>query len=419
MTHGEYWSSFIVPLVGVLSLLSLYLMLGRPRRAWTHWLFLTVLLQLDWFSDFQGFFHQEQELELYWLMRSQVRLMWFSCLLLWTPKWASRWFLILVVVQMACRILVPLQSPHPDIDVYVIGTQGADRLLRGVNPYVGEYPEAYQPKYGYRAIYLYWPTGLLLESAFRGLTGDIRYSLVAAELGTVVLLYLWLPGHPMRRWLWILAWLTLPTQLVVLEKAWIEPIQIFFYLLPLWFIQCNRPWWAGLSLGLLCGVKQTAIFLPLLLLPYFGRKFGRSATLRAVAACLVGFLLVVLPFAVADWSWFYASTIEALLKLPPRYDSLNLTSHLHHLGLPFLNGPGYGLVLLVSLVGLLSWLRGQPELSRTLAATFAFYCLLFLCGKQAFLNYYVFLVFLLLVTLAESERSLVQQERTPVETRPS
>lgn len=403
-SHGEYWPQFLLALLVLLIFAGGALLLGRPRRVWTGWLFLTVLVQLAWFSDFQGFFHQEQELKLNWLLRSQVRLMWASLLLLWTPLWASRWFLVIVVAQLAGRILVPLQSPHPHIDVFSIGTQGADWLLQGHNPYAREYEDVYQGHYGYRPIYLYWPTGLLLQSLSRAWTGDIRFLFVATEALTTALLYSWLPGNAMRRWLWVLVWLTFPVHLVVLEKAWLEPLMAFFWALSLWFVQWGRPLAAGVSLGMLCGVKQTAVFLPLLLLPHFYARFGRSLTLQAVACTLVSFGAIVAPFALADWNWFYASTVQALFQMPARTDSLNLQAHLAHVGLPILSGSGYLALVCFTLGALVAWLCGRPTLERTLIADYAFYAVLFVCGKQAFLNYYVFLSFLLLLALAERDR---------------
>lgn len=404
-SHGEYWPHLLLALLSLLIFATGLLMLGRPGKVWTGWLFLTVLTQLAWFSDFQGFFHQEQDLKLYWLLRSQVRLMWASFVLLWSPLWASRWFLVIVVAQVVGRILVPLQSPHPHIDVFTIGTQGADCLLQGHNPYAREYEDVYQGHYGYRPIYLYWPTGLWLQAAFRALTGDIRNLFVAAEALTTILLYSWLPGNAMRRWLWVLLWLTLPAQLVVLEKAWLEPLMILFWMLSLWLVQRDRPLTAGISLGLLCGVKQTAVFLPLLLLPHFYARFGPTRTLQAIACTISSFLTVLAPFALANWSWFYASTIQALFQMPTRPDSLNLQAHLAHLGLPILTSTGYLTLLGLTLASLTAWVRRSPTLKRTLASCFVFHSVLFVCGKQAFLNYYVLLAFLLLTTTAECERT--------------
>lgn len=404
-SHGEYWPSFLALLCLVLLVAASQLLRSTPTgRPATPWLFLTVLAQFALFSSFQGFFHQEQDLWLDWLHRVETKIMWLSFLLLWSTRWTGRWILTLLVGEIVARILVPLQSPHPHIDVFTIATDGADWLLQGHNPYAREYEDVYQGQYGYRAIYLYWPMTLLLQTVSRALTGDVRFAFVATEALLLVLLYSWLPGHPMRRYLWILMWLTFPPQLNVLERAWIEPFMVFFWMLAIWLTQRGRPLAAGVALGCLCAVKQTAIFLPLLLLPHFYARFGQRRTLQAMGATVLSFLAVLLPFALADWSWFYGSTIQALAQLPPRADSLNVQAYLMHAGLPTLSGPGYLLLLLATLAGLLYWIRRQPTMQRSLAAAFCFYAILFLFGKQAFLNYYVFLAFLLLTASAEGER---------------
>ena len=404
-SHGEYWASFLALLCLAILFASVELLRSTPPgRTATTWLFLTVLTQLAWFSDFQGFFHQTQDLWLDWVLRIATKMMWLCCLLLWSPRWASRWLLIIVVGLLVGRILVPLQSPAPHIDVFSIATSGADWFLQGHNPYAREYEDIYQGHYGYRPIYLYWPMSLLPQAAARALTGDVRFAFVASEILLAVLLYTWLPGHALRRYLWILLWLTFPPQLNVLERAWVEPLMIFFWMLSLWLVQRRQPLRAGCSLGLLCAVKQTAVFLPLLLLPHFHARFGNRSTLQAMGLTLATFLFVTLPFALADWPWFYASTIAALAQMPPRADSLNLQALMIHSNLPTPSGPGYAALLLVGMSGLIYWVRRSPTLQRTLGAEFCFYSILFLFGKQAFLNYYVFLAFLLLTAIAQCER---------------
>jgi hypothetical protein len=316
-------------------------------------------------------------------------------------RWAALLVAVGLVSLLGARALTPLLSPAPFIDVYTIGTEGAARFLNGQNPYAGDYPDIYRGQYSYRPVYLYWPTGLLLQSlAYR--LGDIRYAFVACDAGLSLVLVALAQGPLLQRLAMPALWLSFPVSLAVLENAWIDNFLVFFVGVTLLCLQRAQAVGAGVAMGLLCGVKQYALIFPLLYARPTLRRWGWPLTLKAGLAFVVTFVAIMAPFVVWDGEAFRRNTLDAVGQLPMRPDALTLQAWMLQVGNWRV---GQGPVSLVYALVLLILLALPARLHPLYEAPALLYTVIFLAGKQAFLNYYFLLAFLILLAIfGQAER---------------
>ncbi|MEW6746242.1 MAG: hypothetical protein AB1486_26170 [Planctomycetota bacterium] len=317
-----------------------------------------------------------------------------------------------IILLLGCRILVPIASPSPFIDVFVNNTQAADALLAGVNPYSMSYPDIYHGTYDYPAVIPYWPGLLYSITLARSLTGDIRYLMVLSDAVTVVILLLLGRRRSSRgafpSFLFPLLWLSFPPSLYVLEQAWVDPFLVPWVAIAAHALArspLSRNGWLALSaaLGFACSVKQYALLASALALVLVACTAGLKTALKGALVAFAVFLITVLPLALGEPARFSWMTIEVPLRLPLRPDGFTLGACVHRFFDAEIPAVISGALLAMVLAALLwNLVRGgahSPEshLWRWGAACVLAYGALFLLAPQAFCNYYLFLDFFLVV----------------------
>jgi hypothetical protein len=310
--------------------------------------------------------------------------------------------------------LVPIISPKPFIDVWVNNQAAVDFLAQGLNPYSQSYMDIYHGRYDYHAGFLYFPGILYWLAPFRFLLGDIRFGLVFANLATAVGLIALsrrLKLAETFRWLIPLIWLAFPVTFFVAEQAWIDTILITLAVLALWSAEARRFALAGVLGGLAFSMKQYGFLITGIVLFRIWRLAGFKPTLRATVSASASFLVVVLPFALADWDAFYESTIGGHADSQVRLDAFNFTVFLYREAGILI--PGFLRVVLSASGALFSavWMlrKATPRLSDAAAALSVSYGMAFLFGKWAFCNYHYllagFVVLFILTSLGERSQA--------------
>jgi len=308
----------------------------------------------------------------------------------------------ILAAATALRLLVPLASPEPPIDVFSMREQGAAALLAGRNPYETQIRDPIPggaEQYGYSVgNYAYMPATLLPDALARVLAGDVRVASVLAELLACLCLVQVARRRLPGLWRSPAALLTAAPLLYskgpyVTEMSWTEPL-LLGALAAWWALAAlGRERGAAVTFGLFLAFKQYLVFYAV---AFFGEALGRGRPLRvAVPAAVV--LATVLPFLVWDLESFLAYPVRWMLteNLPFREDALSLA------GLWFRTTgaapPGFlamaaGAVTAAFLLG--RWWRRGPVLDGredvVLVGTAAT-LVAFLVGPQAFANYYYFL----------------------------
>jgi hypothetical protein len=292
-------------------------------------------------------------------------------------------------------------SADPHIDVYLIQQMGCDALLHGHNPFAITFPDLYGPAVNYYPVgivasgivqcgYFYPPLSLLL--ALPGfLAGDVRFTQLAAVILTAGLI-----GFSTRRYRFATWLLFTPNLLFILENAWIEPIVAL--LLAITVCSHNRRWVlaAAISWGLFLASKQYL----LLTLPAGICLLGLRPTWRTSARFLlpaaIAAGIVTLPFMLWDARAFLHSTTALYTNIirPDSISFLPILSQIFHTRLTLLCST------LAAVPASLLVLSRSPRTASGFAAAVALIALcVFIFGTQAFINYYFLAVAALLTAL--------------------
>ena len=283
---------------------------------------------------------------------------------------------------------------HPRIDVYVFQTDSAAALADLHNPYDMTFPNVFAPDtslYGRGVVrdgrlqfgYPYFPETLFAVMPACLLQFDVRYTHVVAVLLCAILIVVISPrslGFPSA-----MLFLTSPCLCLVLEKSWVEPTLV----LALAATVASAVKWPRLlplALGLLLAGKQ---YLPIAAVLFFaGTRPLKETVILLIKAAIVA-LLITLPLALWNPSAFWHSVVELQFLQPFRPDAL---SYLSWVGRSFWSPGAIVLIPFAALVlamALVLWRRR----SIGFAAAVAFCFLLFFAfNKQAFANYYFFVI---------------------------
>jgi hypothetical protein len=300
--------------------------------------------------------------------------------------------------------LVIRESPNPRIDVFGLEQEGARALLHGQDPYQILYPNPYTPGeteryFGDRRTelreYPYPPLSLALTTVGYVVAGDVRWTLLTAELLIPLFLFLLArrSGHSKKVALGLaILQLVHPRGTFVLEQAWTEGlIGCGFLALLLALKSGAASWLGGTALGLYLASKQYSVVLLPLLLPrrVVPRSWWPVALLVALGVTLPGVLWGVRDF-LEDVVWFQ-------LRQPSRADAMSLPGLIQWstgVRLP-------GVVAVIGAAGaLLFWSRRRIDVSCLALAAACVYGIFFVTAKQAFCNYYYFLGILLVAGAA-------------------
>ncbi|NEO86532.1 MAG: hypothetical protein F6J87_20080 [Spirulina sp. SIO3F2] len=305
---------------------------------------------------------------------------------------------VLSMVVMFC--LVPLASPDPFIDVFVVTNHAIDSLFSGINPYNTEYPDIYQGALGYSPDFVYWP-GLLYPMILikKILHLDVRYTQILSILAAILLLTGFDFSHSnstSKQLRNSLMFLMMPIAFFVLEQAWLDSIMFPFIVLLFEGIKCKSNAMTGLSLGYLAASRQTNLLLIILVLSYLWRHFKSRSLIKVIGYAGLMFGVLMLPFWLWDFPAFLQTTVLQVLQYRPSTDSLSWSAYLWAYHQFLLNSS-----LLLVLALLMSLILGYraKTIAQLTFGTLLTYFFFFLTLKQAYCNYYYYLSFYLFLFL--------------------
>jgi hypothetical protein len=351
---------------------------------------------------------------------------------------ARRWFWVfpfagVLGVHLFLGFWLVRSCPNPDIDVWHFQQIGGRALLAGQNPYTATYPDIYaqrtarleraaradnagnevdgvgggrpateptpatRPAYGEHLTtgttlkfgFPYPPASLFLSTLGLRFGGDHRYAQAVALTLSGLLIAAARPG----RWGALSALLLLftPRAFFVLGRGWTEPFVVLHLSLTL-FVACRLPrlFPIALALGLFLASKQYLVFaVPLawLLVPA-PRDRRRAAWLIGVAVLVA--LAVTAPLALWDVRAFVVSTFTAQADAPFREDALSwLVWFYDRTGVKL----GAWAAFALALAALVACLRYCPRSPAGFATgLLAVYLPFIAFNKQAFANYYLFVI---------------------------
>lgn len=295
-------------------------------------------------------------------------------------------------------------SPDPAIDVVVVYRDSIAAQVDGTNPYTLTFPNIYghteffspglatdeRLLFGFQ----YPPLALLWAAPAELLLGDFRYAHVVALALAGTLIMAMRPGPvPV-----LAAALVLfnPRAFFVVEQGWTEPLLVMLAAGVAW-AAVRRPAVLPFAAGALVVSKQYGIVMaPLLGL--VADRSSRRAVLRQVAIAGGVAAAFTLPWLLADPDAFLYALVTVQNRLPFRTDGLTyLVAWFRATGavLP----TALGLALAVAAVGLAAWRAPRTPLGWS-AATALTLTLLFAFNRQAFANYYFFILAVLWVGVA-------------------
>jgi hypothetical protein len=327
--------------------------------------------------------------------------------------------LILLTALLAPHFIIGLSAirefGNPNFDVYWCQMHSLDALLKGINPHT--LTLGYKPgdEVNYPASYVfggrvhigfpYPPLSLFLALPGYLLGGDYRYSNLAA---TTLSGYFIASARPSRMsFLSAALFLTTPCLLPVLKSGWTEPYVVLMLSATV-FCACKAPRWLPWALGLLFASKQYAIFagLAVFLLPVESDTLKGYAVLTGKALLLAA--AITLPLALWNVSGFINDVLNLQFRLPFRMDSLSYLVWLtYNTGVQ--PPAAVGFLMMVPAVALMAW-RGARTPSGFAAAASLIFLSLFAFNKQAFINYYFFVIGAMCCAVAASGASFSPKE---------
>jgi hypothetical protein len=318
----------------------------------------------------------------------------------------SRWlarvrFCLIVAAAIAMRILILHSSPKSGCDVFQIMTEGARAFFQeGKNGYTLEFKKppldlgGATPYYGLA----YPPTAFYPPMASWRLFRDVRVGWVACDLAAALMIYLLArrmsPGRDRFHELVTAAFLFLPRSLFVLENGWVEPLTAAALGgLALALATARGPVLTGCLMGVWLTSKQYVV----LAVPLLIRL--RRASVNAWLWAAVAGIALTLPFILWDFGALVNKTLVFFVESPGRADSLSVYGAMARSGVELPAWVSVGIWLLA--VAWLTW-KMPRSLGGWLFSMATSWLIFFLVGKQAFINYYYFISFTLLLAVAAS-----------------
>jgi hypothetical protein len=331
---------------------------------------------------------------------------------------ALRWPLLLVMLAafgMIASVAFNNLAKDPGIDVMTFQQKASAALLHGHNPYdpaVVRFPNIYGPGtpfYGPGVVddqqrltfgFPYFPLSLLLVLPGYLLGGDVRYAHVAALMLSAGMMCIARPG----RWGALAAtiFLLTPRALYVIDLAWSEPLLMLTFSIVM-LCACRFRRALPYALGLYFATKQyTILSLPAVLLLIHGPGFWKNllVTLCKAAAVAVG---ITLPFFLWNPRQFFRAVVAWQLIQPFRADALSYlvwwarTFHPDAIDRAGIAVPGWRPplltpVLAVAPAAVLALWRCAATPAGFAAAVTLINFTFFAFNKQAFCNYYYFVI---------------------------
>jgi hypothetical protein len=328
--------------------------------------------------------------------------------------WLGRWhFPLLLAIHFALGAWLLRLSPAPAIDVWAWHREAFSQLAHGHNPYTGTMPDIYGHGMFYapgavvngrvQTGFPYPPLSLLLAGIGHLAAGEYRFANLAAITGAGALMAYARPSA--RSFAAAAAFLFTQRFFFVLEQGWSDPLAVLL-LSAVVFVWHRARRWLWVALGLLFAVKQYLVLAaPLVLLLYPRPLEWRSLT-RELGKAVGLAAALTLPVALLDPAAFFHSLVGFQAAQPFRADSLSFPAQIAQQGggAPVLWG-GFAAVPVVW--GLALW-RAPRSAAGFAGATAILFLFFFAFSKQAFANYYFFVLgaSLCAVASATQERSV-------------
>jgi hypothetical protein len=290
---------------------------------------------------------------------------------------------------------VVVNEPRPPSDVWWFQQLGGQALLDGVNPYAIEMPNIYAPDtslyapgtaHGTQLDFglLYPPMSLFLGLPGFVLYGDVRFAHLAVVVVAAGLMATMRAG-PIARGAALLFLFT-PRGFFVVEQGWTDPQTVLGVTLVAW-LAIRQVGLVPPALGLAMAVKQhLALLLPLALL--LARPMTWGAARRLALVAIVTAAVVTLPLALWDAPGFWHSVVEMQFIQPFRTDALSYLAWLQ------LDDPRLAVIGFATLIptGLFVWWRAARTPAGFAASVALVYLFFIAFNKQAFANYYYFVI---------------------------
>jgi hypothetical protein len=316
----------------------------------------------------------------------------------------------LLLVHFLLGVWMLRATPNPYIDVYFFQRDGANALLHGVDPYAITFPDIYGnlPFYGPGVAvngrltfgFPYPPLSLLMALPGHVLTGDYRYSQLAAMTLSGALLAYSRPGPlaPLAATLFLFT----PRIFFVLEQGWTEPLAMVLLAATV-FVACRAPKHLAFFFGLFLAVKQYSFLTVPALALLMPRPFDWSQYARTLGKSVVVAVAITLPFFLWNIPLFIRSVLTLQFQQPFRADALSYLAW-------FARGDQHwstwlAFVAAAAGAALTVWrgARSPSGFAAGVALTFAGF---FAFNKQAFCNYYFLVIGACSLGLAASRSTL-------------
>jgi hypothetical protein len=314
---------------------------------------------------------------------------------------------LLLTFVLTARWIVR-HSPAPHIDVFMMQKEAVAGLLRGVNPYELTFSNIYDA-IGTAAFYApsmvagdrlnigfhYPPLALLLAVPGELLAGDIRYSLVIALAIAGAGLTRMNPGT--GGFMAAAFLLFSPRTFFVLEQGWTDCYAIGLLVM---VVYCARraPRALPVAIGLMLASKHYMVLIvPLLWLLPWGAPWSRRPWLTVGIVVLVA-AMCTLPFVLWEPRAFWTSLVTVQFQLPFREDALTFPALIALLtGVRLPSAIGF----IAATVATATALRCLARNAAGFAVAVALVCFSFFAfNRQAFCNYYFFVIGALCSALA-------------------
>ena len=314
-----------------------------------------------------------------------------------SPRLGRAWFPLLLLVHFLLGVWLIKASPRPFIDVYVFQRNSSIALLHGINPYTITFPDIYGHSSFYgpglsvngrlRFGFPYPPLSLFLALLGHIFGGDYRYALLAAmTLAGACMAY----ARPGRLGAMAAAtFLFTPRVFFVLEQGWTEPLVVLLLCATV-FCACREPKALPLMLGLLLAIKQYLVLaVPLVWLllpgPLRWRDLWRLLWQAGLVACVV-----TLPLMLWNIPAFMRDVVVLQLMQPFRLDALSYLVWFVRAGgsRPPIWVP---VAAIIPAIALALWRSPRTPAGFASAIALVFFAF-FAFNKQAFCNYYFFVV---------------------------
>ena len=348
----------------------------------------------------------------------------------------SACFPLLLLIHLTLSIWMVHSSPTPQIDVWVFQQNGAAELLKGHNPYAMTFPDIYHSTLpGHQRVYgeglvvndrlqfgfPYPPVSLLLATIGYAIAGDFRYAQAAALVLAGLFIGYCRPGLTPK--LAAALFLFTPRVFYVLGRGWTEPFGVMLLAATV-FCACRRFRLLPLALGLLLATKQY-LLLAIPLTCFFVPQVPRLAWkdwLALLGKTVLVAAIVTLPLALWNPHAFWKSAVAVQERAPFRWDALSYLvlygkarANFHALDFPIwlvsrkltvtdsITAVIWSTSAAIVMVVYSLW--RSPRTPAGFAASLALISLAFFAfNKQAFCNYYFFVIGALCCAIAATIR---------------